>query len=667
MFRLLKKYQKQVLSTFGAVLMIVWVANLGPKNYNANPNFTAVAGKLDGKVITRFDIMQARNEWATLRDLRIVDPNDPTVDRPFISVVFGDIGTQLSQVSNADEFFLLVQEARERGVAINHDEVQSFLRNNVGGMPAEGSDNRDLAEQAVFDALTVAQLQERDLDVVKITEPIRHWMIGRDYQALSLNVITFPASNFMDKVGEPTEEQIKNQYALYSDRLPGTQYGQPDNPLSFGYMLPTRISLQYIGIHAADLLQAARASETPLDWNIDAYKDYTAHRDDYDAVPVTAPATRPTSTTQPAAAQAIALQDVQADFRLHLPIVLNHLYAVRGSQMGHEVIQKISDTLNAGYGTWHDAQAATDGSTTNPSTQPASLGSDDYTSMSTLLNLATTIQTNYNGLLPIVGDIKHPQAREDLPNLAGIGRCVLVTPTQQQIPFVDYAMRDVSQGGLSVWEPSAPIVDGVGDNSSGDVYIFRISAIDPPHGEPLSDPSVRAKVIADWKLGTAYKLAEDAAKTILEDAGKHGFASAAAKAPALGGSTPVYTEPFAPITFKDQLSNPGIPPLKLNPASSYWLATSSQELITSPPAPDGRPVGLAELWPDSAVAIIQLRSATPVFTPDESGRIEARAMYDALGPERDKLVQELFSYDSTKDRLNYIPETPPKAATSTQP
>jgi hypothetical protein len=650
--------------------MIVWIANLGPKNMNGNPNETAIAGKLDGKTITRFDIMQARNEWATLRDLRIVDPNDQSIDKPFISVVLGDVGTELSQVSNADEFFLLLQEAHERGIAINHDEVQSFLRNNVGGMPPEGSDGRDMAEQAVFDALTVAQLQERDLDIVKITEPIRHWLIGRNYQQLTLNVITFPASNYIDKVGEPTEAQIKNQYDSFSDRLPGTQFGAPDNPLSFGYMLPTQVQLQYIGIHTADLIQAAKASEKPLDWNIDAYKDFTAHRDDYDAVPVTPPTTRPTSTTQPATPQAVTLPDVQEDFRLHLPVVLDHLYAVRASEIGHEIIRKISDTLTAGYGTWVDSQSSANAAATNPSTQPAAaVASDDYTNMNTLLNLATTIQSQYYGFLPIVGDIKHPLTAEDLPNLPGIGTCVLPTPTQQQIPFAEYAMRDASQGGLSLWEPSAPIVDAAQETGSGDVYIFRISAIDAPHTDPLSDPTVRAKVISDWKLATAYKLAEDAAKQILEDADKHGFASAVAKAPTLGGSTPVFTDPFVPLTFKDQLSNPGIPPLKLKPASAYWLATTSQELVTTPPAPDGRPVGLAELWPDNAVAIIQLRSAKPVWTPDESSRIEARAMYDALGPERAKLVEELFSYDSTKDRINYVPAASPApmTAASTQP
>ena len=647
MFKYVKKFQKQIMVVLGVGCMITFIVQLVKPPGKSLGLGDRVLGTLDGKPVTQSEMHQARDEWQTLKALIFADPNNPEAHRGFLSVVLGDLATVINQ--KQDTFFLLVQEANRQAILLRGDELRSIFTNNTANMPPEGSENRDFVEHAVFDCLMVRRMLDRDQDVAKATVPLRRWLLARDRQDISLNVVTVAAASFLPKVPAPTDEQIRNQYDSYSDRIRG-QAGAADDPLEFGYKLAKRVKLQFIGLKEAELLRCAQASKSKQDWYVAAYGEFMANRDQYDRQPVpmaaTQPASRPSAaaaatSTRPSSGPSPAVQkldDPQADFALHVPIVLERLYQDQASDLRDNILKHISDALDTGYGEWRDAQAGEAGATGGAATRA---GSAAFTSQAFILDLARAIQKQY-GVLPVTGNIDQLKDRQALADVEGIGTCFWIS-RGQVVDFPDYAVLEPAEGGLSPWQPST-----VFQNASGDVYIFRISQIDPPHTPPLSE--IKDLVVSDWKQAAAYKMALDAARDLLADGQKRGLTAAAQTA----GDSMIVTDLFQPSeVLGREASRASIAPLNLKRGSVLLLAQASQQLLSEPRTAEGRPVSIAELWPDAVAAVIQLRQAVPLWNSQNPGLDEARIMFSAVGPQRARLMADLVSFNSVAQRLNF--------------
>ncbi|MGA3068367.1 MAG: hypothetical protein ABSF29_16105 [Tepidisphaeraceae bacterium] len=620
-----------VFCVFGMISFLYGLVPQGMRG--AAPN--RVVGDLHGQQITASEMQEMRNEWQTLKELHFVDPNNPDTDKPFLTALLQGPADVINK--QPDTFFLLVREAQEHGVIVNPDDVQSILTNNVAGIPA-GSDSEGVAK-SINDCLMVVGLLNSNLQLVKTNAPIRELWKARDAQMVALNLVEFSANHFLSKVSEPTEDDIKSLYDSFSDRVAMQQtFGSADDPMALGYKYANRVKVQFIGLKLSDLVNAAKASQSQQDWYVAAYSEFKNNRDQYDQQPVAA-ATKARAlgpTTQPTAQH---VDDLDADFALHVPMVLEHLYQQSALALRIKLLREISQQMNAGYSAWHDAQNA--GATTQP-------GASQYTDISFIQNLGRQLEKE-SGITPVIGYSDQVKDARILLTAPGIGKSFSEAITGQPVPFAEYATMDPGSGGLSLWQPS-----DVFDDAAGNSFIFRISDFDASHTAPLAE--VRDKVISDWKLTEAYKLALAAANNALADAQKRGFAAAAASAADNGGTSVITTDLFRPAQIvADPTKGYGIMPLRLRVESVVQLAVDSQKLLSSPPAPDGRPVDVAELWPDALVALVQLEQAMPMWDASAAGAADSLAYEQALHNERAQMINELCSYDSAAQRLNYKP------------
>ena len=511
----------------------------------------------------------------------------------------------------------------------NRDEVESLLANNIQDIPPEDTDERAAIAQCVSHFVLVRDLLNSDLQMIKINQPVRDLWKAQDGQSVALDIVTFSADHYSSQVPTPSEMDIKNQFDSFSDRVSGEQtFGAADDPMGFGYKYPNRVKIQYIGLKAADVYNAAKAGKSLQDWYIAAYQDYKANRDVYDAQPIATPTTRPGTTTAPSAQHA---DDLDQDFALHVQIVLDHLYQQAADDLHQKLLHQISDALTAGYAAWHDAQNA--GAASAPSVNA-------YIDMSFIQDLAQTIQKE-NGVLPVVGSSDQFKGTRELVQMPEIGLTSANSMTNQTVMFAQYAVVDPNQGGLQLWQPSEAF-----RSAGGDSYIFRITQVDPSHTPPLAE--VRDTVINDCKLSAAFKLASDAAKNLVADAQKHPWATVTSGMPV------ITTDLFRPAEIvAHPMQNGGIPPLRLTPQSIYLLAKDSQQLVSAVPGADGRPVDVAELWPNAIVAAIHLQQATPMWTASMPSLADLGAYRLALRDAQLQMIAQLCTKDAAAHRMNF--------------
>jgi hypothetical protein len=647
MLKWIRRNQKKILALFCIFGMISFLYGLVPSGMRGGPTNPQI-GTINGKPVMRNDVAQMRNEWQTLKQLHYVDPNNPDTNEPFVSrLPYG-----AADVINKDQdtFFLLVQEALDRGIVPNNDEVQSILTNNIAELQNQGPDAQEQIAKCVSDFLLVQDLLTSDLQMIKTNAPARDLWKAKEAQKLALDIVMFPADHYLPQVAAPTDMEIKNQFDAFNDRVPGElTYGAADDPLGFGYKYPNRVKVQYMGLKAADIYSAAKASRTQQDWYVAAYNEYKANRDQYDSQPISTPTTQPSAATQPTAQH---VDDLDQDFTLHVQLVLDRLYAQAADELHQKLLHQISDAMTAGYAAWHDAQAA--GATTQNS-------ANAYTDVNFMQDLAQTIEKQ-TGVLPVVGVSDQLKEARDLLLLPGIGQAMATSTMGQPVLFAQYAVADPSQGGVGLWQPS-DVFSAYGRDPSThgqDSYIFRISQFDPSHTPALDE--VRDKVISDCKLAAAYKLALAAAKNLLADAQKRPWDVATAGMPV------ITTDLFRPAEIIAQpMQNSGISPLKLGQQGIYFLAKEAQGLVTAAPGSDGRPVAVAEIWSSAIASVIHLQQASPMWNPSTPGMADLGAFRYSMRDSGTQLVTQLCTKDAASQRVNFQLSTVSGAAPPVSP
>ncbi|MGD0140346.1 MAG: hypothetical protein ABSD28_15860 [Tepidisphaeraceae bacterium] len=661
MFKFIRKHKKEAGVVIGVVLMIMFLGNLGPQGAQRNTQILRTAGTIGNVKVTQLQLSNSAAEWQFLKSLAYVNPNDPTArPLPLMMAILGpELVGQIEQAQKSSQglpmFFLLTEEAKKQGIIVNPDDVMSLITNRIAPQTEPGTEDREREVDAVTEAELVRGLVNRYESVVKITRPYQEFTLARSAQDLSLKVAPIFASGMLDGIGAPTDADIQKQFEKYSDRVAAvanrfpSDFGQADDPLGFGYKTPNRVTVQYIGLNYADLRQAAIASKNNQDWYVAAFGEFKANRDDYDSQPVpAAPTTHPSASTQPATS-ARKLDDLEADFELHVPLVLNKLYEEQTRTLLQTIAKEIGEKLSAGFGTYRDAIAGGGKDTAGPAAQ--------YLSFKFFRDLADSLHAQY-GVTPILGDIRQPKSDVELAQIEGIGRSQ-VASSNMAVTFPEYAAqlfqpwisdadKNSQRGALAIsqWQPSNPLMD-----AQHNLYVFRISGSDPSHTPPLAD--VKEQVIADWKISAAYAKALDAGRALLAAANHSGLdsAAAAAKRP-----LPIQTDLFDPQLIVSGRSAPVISPLILSPDSARELATVAQQLLSTSPAANGRPQLLSPLYADRTVAVLELYQARPIWDSQTKPLFSQRIIAQLMQTHSDPLEMGLFNAQAVADRVGYHAE-----------
>ncbi len=596
----------------------------------------------------------------------------------------GRINQNLSGGQSASLFFLLVQEADREGIVIPPEELQTFLTSYVRPLPEPGSDEWLSAENAVADCLRIQRMMDRAGSVIKISRPLQELSLARTAQDLSVKFVPVIAASFLSQVPAPTEADIRNQFDQYSDQIAAqigktpSQFGQQSDPLGFGYKVPNRVLVQYIGLSRGDVQDAAVASKSKEDWYVAAYGEFKSNRGDYDSralPPATQPAERgsppaerlgPSTQPSPSNQSEAAPRKVDAlddDFALHADLVLNDLYNRETQKLQDTILKQISEKMSSGFGSYRDAIAAA-----GASAKPATGAAAEYISFKFMQDLAGSIRAQY-GITPILGNIEQFKTEEQLAQIPSIGQAVCpLAGGNQVLPFTAYAielfqplMSDAAKNSsfealaLAPWQPSNPLAD----DAQRKLYVFRISGSDPAHTPPLAD--VKQQVVDDWKINAAYAKALEAGHLLLSSAQRQGLDAAAAEAHL---SSPIVTDPFNPSAVLSDNAPPTIAPLNLTPDSARELASAALQLLTTAPGGDNRPQLLAQLYADRIVPVIELYQAKPVWDSQDKSLITMSLMERLRQEQRMPLEAQLCTLQAVSDRVGYLPATSSKAGGS---
>jgi hypothetical protein len=657
MIKIIRKNQKAVMVFFAVVLMVMFLSNLGPQGSSQPSPVLRQVATLGGAKVTQLQLNNANEEWELLKHLQFADPNQPAAEpQLFVVRILGDeLAGEIEHAQKSSQgsplFFLLKAEAQRQGIAVSREELESIVTNNVSPSGEPGTEERERVEEAVNDCMMIQKLVNRAASAIKISEPYRQFMLANLFQNLTVDVETIRASSLLDTVAAPTDAEIYAQFDKYNDRVAAvadrmpSEFGQTDDPLGFGYKIPNRVTLQYIGISSRDVSNAAIASKSTEDWYVAAFGEFKANRADYDSRPV--PSTQTSSTTQPASGVK-TLDNVADDFTLHAPIVLHQLQQQETEALGRKILSEISEKLSSGYGTYRDAVASA------PKGKDPTGPAAEFVTYKFMVDIASSIQAKY-GVTPFLGNIQQFKSESqlaDIGNISGAG----IVEQNYEVTFPVYAIRlfqpwmsdadkNSPRGALAIaqWQPSNPISD-----PDHNIYVFRISGTDAAHQAAMSD--VKDQVVADCKIAAAYAKALKAGRLLLSSANALGLDAAIARTklpPAL------MTDPFSPEAIRSGRAPAVIKPLILESDSARQLAEVSQQLLITSPAHDKRPQLLAELYADRAVAVIELHEAAPSW--DAESRPFFAALVTARLQEDQKIPLELtlFKPDAVAARLGY--------------
>jgi hypothetical protein len=508
---------KKLMAIFSAILMITFfLPNLRGTSGGSSAASHAVATIFDGTQITAQEEATLRQEWDLLRHHLYYVNNPADQQGQYLASLLGAQQIGYAIDTNPNAFMLLVEEARHLGIAVSGDQLQELLHGHLPTMPDEDDAGYDLARQAVYDFLLVHNLLDRVGDAVKLSQPAQARLLALTQQDVAVSLAKLSAKRHLADATQPTDEQIAAQYNQYRALLPDKITA--DNPLGFGYCLPDRIKLQYIGFHTADLRDHVKASRPSIEWQTLARRLYRTHSSDF-PVPTTAP------TTQTLILGYTPWENLPPDVAER---VFNQVYDTATADLQKKVMEWMTDQFASDYAVYRDAMNR--GQPSPLMSNGATFDSDDY-----IRRFAGALHDQF-GVLPVLGLINNGwKSADDLTQLVdiapfqGIGKAA----TEKGQPFPEYATTAGDQFAaaaaldptdrLAAWQPSAPVYVG-GAASPTEFYFFRITAMDASH--PMSLDEARDSVAGDLRIQQAWKLTLAEADTLLASAREAGLQAA---------------------------------------------------------------------------------------------------------------------------------------------
>jgi len=193
-----------------------------------------------------------------LRETLQVAPDRETLDKLAAQI---DAITDNPRGNNMLYFLLLAREAQALGITATNDQINAALDLRGQLISIGRLDNIPIASILKMQGGTEAEMRRaigNYLSILRtaglisrslnISEPELRKAVRDMTQMENItgDFVAFEADLFLKKVAEPTEEKIQQQFAAFKDR-PLDSFGE-DNPFGFGYQLPDRVQVAYIGV-----------------------------------------------------------------------------------------------------------------------------------------------------------------------------------------------------------------------------------------------------------------------------------------------------------------------------------------------------------------------------------------------------------------------------------
>ncbi len=324
---------------------------------------------------------------------------------------------------------------------VSDDSVRSMV---VNEFRADPTDQRLYSTARNF--LLVQALYDRVANSVMVSQPVWQRVIDDHLQTVQLAVAEFTVDSMRHSVTAPTTQQIEQQFEKFKHVDPDASKKPDEDPLGFGYQIPTRVKIQYLKIPHKAVIDAARNEKSAYDWDVDAREYYYKHESDFNrmppkaspatqptTLPTTLPATGPsasTSTTHPATlpvAEAPATGPSTRPFAEVQEEIMTRLLEDPAKALGDKIKEAVAHRLQTDFAAYHPPA----GPTSQPS---ASSEAAAFQSAAYLDQVALAIQKEFK-VLPEVQQIGDAQSGAQLARLPGIGQAT----TEKGKSFARYA------------------------------------------------------------------------------------------------------------------------------------------------------------------------------------------------------------------------------------
>ena len=486
-FAVFRRHQKKMLAVFAILAMFGFV--LSDSLYR----FTNRGGARDGNVVVAdlYEKPVYRSELNAMAEQRAV-ANRFLQPLFRTQTAFGGYSTR--ELLDA---LILKHEADRLGIPETPEFAQAWLKQmslQALGVPMskqlfEAALNQmgpDVGGAQVLAALAsqIRLSEAQRLTGGPLVTPLDVFQAYRDQnERSSFRFVSFPAANFLDKVGEPTQADVQALYDKYKDVLPDPTKDTP------GFKVPRKIKLEILTADAPTLAKQIQAKLT--DAELKAY--YEAHKQDFALIgtlPVDLFKDDPKAEKTP---------QIYTPFSAVKESLAGTIGRERAQEQINETLGKIRDDVDDFYGKYDDAvqenaEAKKAGETkTVPVPEPKSL--------------AETAKAN-----GLAHEVTPLLSQEQARNYGQIAQATLGTVAAQrsQGKFADAVFAAKSP----VFEP-AEFTD-----ADGRRFLVRKLEDVAAHVAPLDE--ARPEVVAAWRLDKARGLAEAAANELAATLKKDG-------------------------------------------------------------------------------------------------------------------------------------------------
>jgi hypothetical protein len=654
MYKTITKNQKKILAVFSVLLMIAFLATLGPGSLGGRGGRRdVVVGHVNGQPLYDREIQMGKDQWQVLMRTPVQTRQSfgQSMPLPYAMLPFPVV----ADIEKHPELFVLLQkEAESQGVRVSDDEARSLIVNQLR-IPNDQISPTELL--AIRGILTIVGEYQQLADAIKVSRPMWQRQAAQQFQGVRLNLVDYRADEFEKQVQNPTPQQLQEFFDKYKNTPPRQKDPFGDDSLGFGYQIPTRVKVQYFEVpYALVVASLVFNEEVRHEWDVKAADYYLGHQQEFRNPPATQPATSQPekvvlAASQPAATQTAASRPAIKPFTEVKAQIVEKLMAddvaKKTASVEKELTAKLAaDWLNirrsdpaATQPATTQAAAASQPTASQPSSQPAlaEMG------LSRLEQIRAEVQKS-TGVSVNIHELNDWQDAKQLVALPGIGS----SRTTEQDSFAEYALHFtgdrstmVTAVALQVWEPSQPLTD-----MSKNSYVFRLTAAEPAHAPPDITPLL-PQVTKDWRTNQAYELAKAAADKLAASARTLGLAQASRTA----GVTMITTGPFSP---RSPRAIQGY--LLTDQTALQDLGKAATKLLEQASQADPHPSTSFELPTVQRTGVAELATAQLEFP-------ENQVQYEVVVNERQtnmvKLASEYFSYDNVVGRLNYTAE--PKA------
>lgn len=664
---------KGLMAVFGVMLMLVYILP-GATKYGSGHGNDVVRGKMGKLAIYQSDLSRYTHEWEFLnRNVYTLQDTGPSQMGMPGEQQWEAIGQELGPTAveqirqHPDMYPLMVEEARQMGVGVSPDQINSLLQNRndknsvrtpdgqgnlVSPSELADTDRQDMIRQCLVDFLLVQNAFDRAASTIKASQPVDQNIIATRAQSISLNMVEFSDTADLTKVPDPTPQQMQEQFEKYKD-IDALTANVRDNPFDFGYKYPDRIKLQYISVPRSALEAAAlrarnKNNDTRFNWDLAAYRYYQAHQSLY-------------ATTQPANALALTPETKKTirPFQQVTDEARQSVLQDDADKLALAIRQKITSQMGADYLAWKNNASPT----TQPAASPPTAMGVPYDSPEYLNRLALHIQQNYD-VLPSVISPGDWQTALTLDALPGISGTVIDDPDMRPLPFALYAIDDFSAflspdadatNALSLLEPSAAM-----KNDQEDFYEFRILAAEKSHA-PASISEVADQVRKDLKTQAAYALADSAADKYLAAA----RAAHSVTAPARSAGQTIIVA--GPINYGQ--NDPIAGYANLSPMALRQFSMNAFDLLAAATASNPHPIGKIPVQLQGRVLVGEVTNIQSMWPSTLSLlTLQSDAGRDFRLEQQNALRGRWFTYSDLISRTHYqekkAPEQTPVAPDS---